>query len=382
MQATASDIDTLLVAALRDEAAPWPDRWVDADRDAVIDRLRYHGISGLLIESTTSNAWPAPVRSAIQHEATAQAMWDMRHGQIVGDLLSVLAARAVRHVVLKGTALAYSRYDSPHHRARADSDLLVGQGEVAATRSALRELGFTPSWGEMADLDAAFQEGWGLRHADGSFHQLDLHWQAINARALRDLMPVGDCLDHAVPLDRLSSDARTLDPPRLLLHTCLHRLMHRTAPYVVGGKAYYGGERLIWAVDIQKLAAGLDGGKWRRFVDLAVAAEVAPVCLDAFDYAQRTVGIALPADVRRRLADDNSDSAASRYLLESGRGRRLIHNLRSGGGVRAALAFARAQIFPPAEVLRAQYPDSAGRPVGLLRLHRWVGFALPKWRGF
>lgn len=376
MPATLPDIDAFLAAALRGDGAPWPSDWPGVE--TTIERINYHGINGLLVDAAQRNRWPGALQSAIRNQATAQAMWDMRHRTLLAELFAQLAARGIRHAVLKGTALAYQLYDIPYQRGRADSDLLVEADGVAQTRAALRDIGFVPSWGEMTDLNLAFQEGWHLSHGDGSFHQLDLHWQAINARALRDLIPVGDCLDHAVPLDRLSSDARTLDPPRLLLHACLHRLMHRTAPYIVGGTAYYGGERLVWALDIKLLAASLGADQWLQFADLAVGAEVAPVCLDAFDYAERTVGVGVPAEVRAQLAAARNDGPASRYLLRSGRGRRLLSNLQAGGGLRAGIAFARSQLFPSADVLHVHYPHLAHLPRVFLLVRRWASFALPK----
>jgi hypothetical protein len=376
--ATIIEIDAWLAAALRGDAAPWCASWTEADEQPALHRIDYHGIGGLLVDAAQANSWPAVLQSSIRQRATAQAMWDMRHRAVLAELCTQLAARGVRHALLKGTAIAYRLYDIPYQRGRADSDLLVEPHCVAPTRAALCSMGFQPAWGEMRNLDSAFQEGWQLTHTDGSTHPVDLHWQTINARSLRGLMPVGDCLDHAAPLDRLSNDARTLDPARLLLHACLHRLMHRTAPYVVGGTAYYGGERLIWAFDIKLLAASLDDAQWRQFADLAVAAEVAPVCLDAFGYAERTVGATVPAAVRAHLAAAPEDSPASHYLLQSGRTRRLVSNLRAGGGLRAGLAFAKDQLFPSADILRVHYPHLAHLPRTLLLMHRWSRFALSK----
>lgn len=376
--ATPSVIEEALCAALRGESVDWLRQWPDADWPAAIERIHFHGVAGMLVGIAARDNWPAPLRDAIREEATARAMWDLRHHQLLGGLVGRLAGRGIRHAFLKGTGCAYLLYDHPDQRARADSDLLVDPANVALTRAILRDLGFAPSWGEMSDLGLAFQESWDLTHADGSRHQVDLHWQVIGARSLHNLMPVADCLAHTIAIERLANDARTLEPTRLLLHTCLHRLLHRTAPYAVAGRVYFGGERLIWAVDIQTLAASLDDEQWSAFAALATAAEVAPVCLDAFDYARKTVGVAVPPAVLDTLRAARSDSAASRHLLAFGRRRRMLHDQTAGGGVRTTLSAIRRLLFPPAEILRVHYPEAAHLPVGLLLLRRWAGFALPR----
>src|SRR5438067_6059748 len=56
-------------------------------------------------------------------------------------VLDALAARGVVPLIVKGTALAYSLYDEPEQRPRADTDLLLAAGELDAARDAFRGLG-------------------------------------------------------------------------------------------------------------------------------------------------------------------------------------------------------------------------------------------------
>jgi hypothetical protein len=246
-------IDDLLAAVLRGDAPAWP--WPSGGDEAVLGRVRYHGVAALLAERLRGGAdWPPALVGAIRDEARHAAMWELRHQQVLTGLLAALAGRGIRPLLFKGTALAYDLYANPVWRLRADTDLLVAAVDLAGTREVLLEHGFA------RDLDAGGevvtqQEGWTHLAGDGSRHAIDLH-RRVASGAL-DLFTWAELFAASRALPRLGAGAFGLGPVHALLLACLHRAKHAHSPYYSDGVGHLGGDRLIWLCDIHLLAAVL-----------------------------------------------------------------------------------------------------------------------------
>lgn len=371
-------IDDVLSAAMRGDAADWPTGWVDRE-PAVIDRIAYHGISGLLNEQRRQlRDWPLAVSDYLRDQGIALAMWELRHKALLGDLLGAMANVGVRALLLKGTALAYDLYPLPSTRARGDSDVLVAREDLAAARSVLNGLGYRlqPLEEGIAD-DLALQEVWSLRCAAGTTHHIDLHWQLINAPALAGLLDFATCSADPLVLPRLGPTALAMNRPLTLLHSCIHRAMHLTSPYIVGGVTYYGGDRLIWARDIDLLAGALSDVEWSALTDQAIAQGVAAVCGNGLDLARRTMGTSVPDVVTRRFANVCGERAST-YLLGAGQARRTWLDFRAIAGSRRKLAYIAARALPSARFMRGKYPQLADRPLALLHLRRMIDLIRPR----
>lgn len=365
----------LLATALRGEKSCWPELADGSWADAVSEAIRYHGVAGLLAQRMEMlDGWPAQVLSDLRQQALAEAMWELQHRPILTGLLGALEADGVRTLLLKGSAIAYALYDPPATRRRGDSDLLVPAADVDRARAVLRALGFDP-----ADSGVAFewQQDWRLRSPDGSSHCIDLHWEVFNSPALADVLPADECFADGRPVPGLGPSARAMDPARLLLHSCVHRALHQTAPYMIGGKTYFGGDRLIWSVDIHRLTNALSADEWARFADLAAERRVAATCLDALAAASSDLGGTLPSDVEPRL-----QAAAPRerpYLRTRRPYVRAGHDLLAIPGFRGKIFFLRSRLLPTESMLRAKYPGMAGAALPLLHLRR-LGEALRRRR--
>lgn len=375
-----SRIDQLLAAALRAEGPHWPRGWCERHETAqVTDRIAYHGIAGLIAERAWQlNGWPDAVLLPVREQAIALAMWEMRHKALLSDLLTALADAGIVALLLKGTALAYDLYPVPATRARGDSDLLVGPSDLAAARSTLARLGYRcePLDQSVAD-DLSLQEVWRLTCDAGTTHHIDLHWQLLNAPALRGVLEFGECSTDPLPLPQLSLDALAMSRALTLIHTCVHRAMHLTSPYFVDGVTYYGGDRLIWAKDIDLLAGALSDREWRRFGDVALGQGVAAACLDGLDMARRSLGTAIPQAVLDTLEAGHAEPASA-YLLGAGQAGRAWSDLKAIRGWRRKLAYAGARSLPSPAFMRGKYPELAKRPLALLYLRRLVDLVRPR----
>ena len=371
MTSGALSIEELLAAALRGEAGPRPALLDEAGAaEAIVEAAIYHGVAGLLIEKTRiTGSWPAAIIEPLTDQARAQAMWEMRHRQLLAQLLSALQEQGIRALLMKGTAVAYDLYDNPATRARGDTDLLVAAEDAPAARAVLAGLGYVK--GILGGVTDAFalQQPWSLAVPDGGHHSIDLHWQVMNAPSLRDLLPFTECAADAKPLPRLSPEAKTMDRVRLLIHTCLHRAMHRNTPYFIGRQAFYDSGRLIWSYDIHLLVQALDDAEWSRMCDLAARMGVSRVCLDGLKAASAALGTALPASAIGRLQGALGTDRNSLYFVRSRALARAWQDLRSFPGLRRKLRYAASRILPDPRFVRNKYPAMANS--SLPTLYAW-----------
>ncbi|MEO5578109.1 MAG: nucleotidyltransferase family protein [Sphingomicrobium sp.] len=373
-------IDQLLAAALRGEDARWPSGWSGSGRAAQItERIAYHGIAGLIAgEARRLGDWPADVLAGVREQAIALAMWELRHKAVLGELIAALADAKILALLLKGTALAYDLYPAPANRARGDTDLLIAESDLDPARSILTRLGYRCQPLDQAIAnDLALQEVWSLTCDAGTRHHIDLHWQLLNAPALRGVLAFSACAvdPHRLPL--LARDALAMNRVLTLLHSCIHRAMHITSPYFVGGVTYYGGDRLIWGKDIDLLTDALSDTEWQRFSAAALDQGVAKVCLDGLLMARRWLGTAVPQPVIDALGAAGAEPPSA-YLLDSRQMGRAWQDLLAIRGWRRKLAYLAVRALPSPSFMRGKYPELARWPVAVLHGRRMVDLVRPR----
>ena len=369
--------DDFLAAAMRGEARAWPEEWrSEQDQTQFLERARYHSVTGLIMPASAT--WPHGIRESLRQQSLTRAAWELRHRDLLQDLLAELGRRGVQPLFLKGTALAYYVYHEPSSRSRADSDILIQPDDFDAARDAVAATGFAAPSAE-AETKGALQETWRAA-SGGTTHTIDLHRASFNSHFLAAILPVEECFKRTVPLPGLGEGALMLAPDQFLMHVCIHRNMHRTAPYFSGGKALLGADRLIWAKDIALLAGRFDEGDWQAFVALSHDRKVARAMLEALAFAEHAAGASIPSQVRSALSKGPATERRSTYLLQSGRRSRVIANLRAGGSWRQRLGQLRSLAAPPDHSLRARYPDWSRMPRFLLLARRLFDFVASRSR--
>jgi len=355
----------------------WPE---SAEAELVVDSAFYHGIAGCLAGSLTS--CPLEVRSALRRAAMAQAMWELRHRQLLATLLSALHNAGLRVLVLKGSALAYDLYDPPASRARGDSDILVAPADVNLARAILAEQGFAHYYDAPgADEAVRLQETWRRTTPEGYVHDIDLHWQALNAPALAHIISFEAAWSEAKALPKLSPHAFGLSRPMALLLACAHRAQHIIIPYFVDGRVYYADDRLIWLHDIDLLARTLSTKEWADFVQLSATGGLVAVVFEGLQMASRRFETPFPQDVMASLARGPLDTPATRYLLSSRQAGRAWHDLRAASGLSGKINFLWGRLLPPEAFMRARYPQRSDEALLLLYLCRMIEFLKPRTGG-
>ena len=373
-------IDEQLAAALRGERGVDPDVLAAPQNSAeVIDRINYHGISGLLWgDRAAKSRWHPTIKTHIRDVALYRTMWELRHREMLQLLLDELAAAKIIAIVLKGTALAYDLYTHPGIRERGDSDLLIDPCDLAAARRILARQGFERLSGDDAGSeDFRLQEVWGRSCGGDMAHHIDLHWHLLNAPALAELFPFAECAQDQIALPRLGPNAWAMDRVRTLIHTCIHRTMNFISPYFVDGQTYYGGDRLIWLNDIRLLVDSFSPAQWETFCHVASSKGVAAECLDGLIASQRFLGTPIPHSVRKSLGAATTTPGPGAYLRsrQLGRAWRDLHAIR---GLRRKLSYLRARAFPTRPFIRDKYPRHAGLPLPMLYAWRMVDLIRPR----
>ncbi len=363
-------VDDLVASALCGPAS-WP---AALDGNRVVERAIYHGVTGLLMARVAHLVdWPEDVRNRLRAEALGRTMWEIRHRTVLVPLLAALDAAGVGSVLLKGTALAYGLYPEPAQRTRGDTDLLVAPDDLDRARDALVKLGFGCTMPMVADAAAPErQESWTFIASDGGLHEIDLHVDVFSSPALKPVLEGAEALAGATPLPALSPVARALPLPLALLQACLHRAQHVVSPYSVAGQWHYGGDRLIWLVDIDLALRAMTRADHDRFQQAALSAGVGPICAAALRSAVALLQTPCAEDMIEAL-ENAPRGPAARYLSQSRSLGRVMSDLHAIPGLKGKLQHAGLRLFPPASTLRASYPDLEDAALPRLHLRRISG---------
>lgn len=354
-------VDAFLVACLSGDVLPPLEH-----PEHLPSRALYHGVSVLIAAKyDVHHVLPAAVVAALRHQALAEAMWDLRHRQVIGPVLEALAEAGVCSVILKGTALAYSVYSAPSSRPRGDTDLLASPSQRSAVYRCFLQHGFerSPEENIGAPNDLHRQELWRRKLSDGSEHLIDLHWGVMHSWSLAHLFDTDTVLRSSQALPRLSPSARMMAYEHALYHACLHRAVHVQSPYHVGGQTYTGGDRLIWLQDIDLLARAMTEQDWRELLALCHLDKTADICFGALSTAQTLLGTPLPGQLLADLKALIRTGGPSKYLLHTRRSQQLVADLYAIRGIRDRLSFFRRILFPSRAFMRAKYPDLSAYPV-------------------
>lgn len=266
------------------------------------------------------------------------------------------------------TARGEKRLPSEQNQATLKSSgRTLGECRVGMIHAILKRHGFVRAEegpiGPSATV--ARQEYWKAEIA-GSYLALDLHWSLINTWTLADILPIQDVLASAQPLPGLSPDARRIATEAALYHACIHRAFHVQSPYHVGGRSYYGGDRLIWLYDMHLLVPHLTPEDWLRFIDRCRRDDTGDLCLEALENTADLLGSAVPSDVLASLITLPKTGSASGHLLRGSPIRRFLSDLVHVPGLTGKLGLIRMLVLPPEGFMRARYPEYASWPLWAL----------------
>lgn len=369
------NVESFLSALIRGEHPPWP----GASNEFVTDflaRSGYHGIQALVHDQLCRQpdarlGWPTTVLDACRSAATEQAMWELRHVELLNRVLAQLTLVDVRPVLIKGTALAYGLYPDGVLRTRGDTDFIIPPESRAVVQRTLQDICFELGSGVSGD-HISYQSSYAWVQAAGGHHTLDVHWRINNSELLSRLFTYEELLAHARPLPNLGPHALAAGPVHALLLACMHRATHKQNPYYVDGVAYYSGDRLIWLYDIHLLLAALTTAEFDDFVRLARTKGLRAVCLEGIEGAQTRFHTSVPPELLAALGAPGPVEPPARYL-NGGLWLQKWMDFQALGNGHNRIRYVRELFFPPADYMRQKYPNAKLNKLGWLYLRRAAG---------
>ncbi len=265
-------------------------RAADLDWLAVAELAERENLLGVL--------WPA---LAAEHEAIPDAIAGaMRRQALVSEFrmaaLEAGLSRAVQLLddhdipvmLMKGSALAVTRYGAFARRPMGDLDLLVRESHVRRAWELLRGAGWSP---EREGVDAFYEEHQHLCPLiapGGANVVVELHRCLLYPHGPFPL-PESDVWAAAAPIEVGGRTAWVPSPEHLALHLCLH--------FAWSHEMRFGLARTVR--DLGALVPAVD---WERLVRLARAARAESCCYWTLRLAASLGGVPVPSDVVASLA--------------------------------------------------------------------------------
>lgn len=331
--------------ALRGERALWPSI-ADADVRALIE----HGVAPLI--------YAAAHVPELRDEAMKAAAVEPLRLDDLREVLAALAARGVKVLLMKGSALAYEVFASPDLRPRSDTDLLLEPAAFADARAAMLALGFDERI-TSGDEHGVRQSAFARVDRFGVEHVYDIHWAIANSPVFADVLRI-DEID-AVALPRISEHAFALPHVEALLLACIHRVAH-----------HHDSERLVWLCDIDLLRARMSPDEHARFWRYASDRRVAGVCARSIALAEEWLG--------REPAHRAEEYLSAEELARREPSRRFLDRRITYGGVtlanlralpwRARIQRLRQLAFPPAAFMQQSFPARSRAALPWLYVYR------------
>ena len=298
---------TLIAAFLRGDVTRWSDLALDAQ--TFLGLCREHEVEGLCFERLSkldsTAGWPRQVWEELSDAARTRAAEELLRKAEIRRVVAALADAGIRPILLKGTPLAYTVYDSPASRPRADTDVIVSGAEVEAARQVMRSLSYVETV-QCHELLSQFE----VQQCDrfGVIHAFDVHWSISTQPVFAGLLTYDALLLRAVAVPALGGSAVAPCRVDALLLSCVHPAMH-----------HRNDERLLWILDIHLLASGLSPAELDEFEALARMKKVVAICRRGLQQAQAVFGTLVAADLIGRLNRTAGPEPSAAYLASERR---------------------------------------------------------------
>jgi len=298
---------TLIAALLRGDVTRWSDFALDAQ--TFLDLCREHEVEGLCFERLSkldsTAGWPRQVWEELSDAARTRAAEELLRKAEIRRVVAALADAGTRPILLKGTPLAYTVYDSPASRPRADTDVIVSGADVEAARQVMRSLSYVETV-QCHELLSQFE----VQRCDrfGVIHAFDVHWSISTQPVFAGLLTYDALLLRAVAVPALGESAVAPCRVDALLLSCVHPAMH-----------HRNDERLLWILDIHLLASGLSPAELDEFEALARMKKVVAICRRGLQQAQAVFGTLVAADLIGRLKRTAGPEPSAAYLASERR---------------------------------------------------------------
>ena len=337
-----------LAPPLRDAIAGRATVWPESVTEEEIGILDAHGMLSIVYAYSRIGALRGEAIRAAATEALRLA--DLR------DALAALEAHGVVPLIVKGTALAYSLYETPELRPRSDTDLLIAPDDLDAVRAALAPLGFTErltSGDELGVRQRSFErvDRFGVLHAD------DVHLDIANPALVARALTYEEMRGRAMPLPRLAPNVLAPAIVDSLLYACIHRVVH-----------HHSSDRLMWLYDVHLLVERLSAAEREEFWARAAERRVITICRRTLEDARDWFG---GFDLAAAAPAVTGDEPSAAFLDRERRRGAVLKDELAALTWRQKLKRLRQLAFPPAAFMRQSFGTESRLALPLL--YAWRG---------
>ncbi len=364
------DYQPFLVDVINGRSPEWKSSWDDAD---FITACQIHGVTGIVADCAKRKKLnlPLEVFQGLKEVLDSLRVFELLHTEQLRLLFGKLESAGVSFILLKGTALAYSVFSSPHLRSRGDTDLFIAEGRRSEMDASLLNLGYERQVTPPADL-SSYQQIYSKTDHFGYDHIIDVHWRISNRQVFANAFTWEELEQHTSEIPDLWPKARSLNPEYLLLHLCLHRVGHFTFP-TFDEHLTERGDRLLWLYDIALVCRELESTGWIRFSNLCKEKQMCAVVLDTLAAANAFFPFNIPEQARALLAPTGGREP-SRRLLDGGFLNSLVSDLAALPSWTEKITLLTEHLFPPSNYMLFKYEKQSRLWLPLLYIRRLAGF--------
>lgn len=270
-------------------------------------------------------------------------------------------------IVLKGPALARSVYSDPALRSGSDIDILVQPDQVHKARKAMESIGYICNE-KYFDVSKKFNNEEVYIHPSKKHYKIvEIHW---NLYVSCDV-DIGQFFDHAIQVNYRDLSFEILNPIDALLYNGLHMIMHHDSDV-----------RLIWIYDTALLARSLQYPvDWQMLQKKSALYGATRSIQVTLSMAMLWTGLELPPgfdDLSKWPQPEKAEQAAldQIYLSHSDvmfeKIRFMWHCSKTP---QEKISLFRYLLFPPAEMIRNEFPTSSHWMLPVNFVRRWCKIA-------
>ncbi len=334
------------------ERCEWPA--VNERNEPFFRSLLMHGLQPLVWHAAMAGnvtSIPTGIASRLRNAFATEFAVDHIRSSMLIPVLHAFGQAGVQFLVLKGTALAHLIYELPELRPRVDVDLWISEAQLSSSRALLLPLGFEEitTGGKLITHQSMFVK----KGRSGVMLQIDLHWQLSNVQRFALTLPFDECFARRVEMSIGGQGSFAMDSVDALIHSCIHRFAHHPSE-----------SRMIWLVDVFRLAVTLDEKSKERFWSRAEKLQLVDVIRYTYDDAQRIFPMHLVLPIPSSLL---AIAAASPLVSRLDVMRADVRALQTWSRRRQWL---RELAFPSSEYMRRSYRQKSRFLLPLLYVHR------------
>lgn len=193
--------------------------------------------------------------------------------EVLGSFLS----KNVRGVVFKGAHVANAYYEHPHHRPRADSDILVCEKDWERAKQSLIDLGYSEIPGVKGTL-IRYQATFTRKYPNGFTNIIDLHWRVSDCQFFAKRIFFEELWDLGEPYRDLDDLIRVPRGDYAFLLASIHRAAHHRNLYDP-----------VWIGDLVKFIE--KGVSLRQVTELAIKKDARGIVKAHLEEIQNNVGL-------------------------------------------------------------------------------------------